>query len=105
MDRDLQAEIRHITAQLVAKYAPVRIILFGSVSRGDVGPDSDADFLIITSNCPTRGVDRLRELHRLIDRNIPVDFLVFRPDEVAARLAMGDPFLKAIMRDGTVLHG
>jgi hypothetical protein len=51
------------------------------------------------------GADRIRELHRLIERNIPADFLVYRPDEFSERLALGDPFLKAILREGKVLHG
>jgi hypothetical protein len=41
----------------------------------------------------------------LIERNIPVDFLVYRPDEFESRLAMGDPFLKAILREGKVVYG
>jgi predicted nucleotidyltransferase len=105
MDRDLQDEIRHITAQLVEKYGPERIILFGSAARGEPQADSDADFLIIKRDCPLIGRDRIRELHRLIDRNIPVDFLVYRPEELEGRLAMGDPFLKAVLRDGKVLYG
>ena len=105
MSVDFRQEIRHITAQLVEKYAPERIILFGGGARGEFHADSDADFLIIKRECPTRGTDRIRELHRLIDRNIPVDFLVYRPEEFEERLAMGDPFLKAILREGKVLHG
>ncbi len=105
MGIDLREEIERITAQLVAKYAPERIVLFGSAARGDFHSDSDADFLIIKRDCPTRGADRIRELYRLIDRRIPVDFLVYRPDEFDRRVAMGDPFLKAILREGTVLYG
>ena len=105
MDRDLQDEIRHITAQLVERYRAERIILFGSAARGNLPTDSDVDFLIIKTDCPPIGRDRVRELHRLIDRNIPVDFLVYRPEEFDGRLAMGDPFLEAILRDGKVLHG
>lgn len=33
MSPEFAAEIRHITAQLIEKYAPERIILFGSVAR------------------------------------------------------------------------
>lgn len=105
MDRSLQDEIQHITAQLVEKYGPERIILFGSAARGELHVDSDVDFLIIKRDCPPIGRERIRELHRLIDRNIPVDFLVYRPEELEGRLAMGDPFLKAILRDGKVLYG
>lgn len=41
----------------------------------------------------------------LIERNIPVDFLVYRPEEFEKRLEMGDPFLKAILKEGKVLYG
>jgi len=102
---DIRQEIEQITAQLVAKYGPERIILFGSAARGELHPDSDADFLIIKRDCPMLGADRIRELYRLIERRIPVDFLVYLPDEFDRRGAMGDPFLKAVLREGTVLYG
>ena len=98
-------EIRKITAQLVERCAPERIILFGSAARGDSGADSDADFLIITRDCPLLGADRIRTLNRIIDRHIAADFLVYRPEEFATRLAMGDPFLATVLREGKVLHG
>jgi hypothetical protein len=41
----------------------------------------------------------------LIERNIPADFLVYRPEEVQKRLAMGDPFLQMIFEEGKVLYG
>jgi len=46
MDPTLPSEIVSITAQLIEKYKPEKIILFGSAARGDTNPDSDADFLI-----------------------------------------------------------
>ena len=105
MSIDVRQEIEQITAQLVAKYAPERIILFGSAARGEFHPDGDADFLIIKRDCPMLGADRIRELYRLIERRIPVDFLVYRPEEFDRRVAMGDPFLKAVLKEGTVLYG
>ncbi|MBZ5725410.1 MAG: nucleotidyltransferase domain-containing protein [Acidobacteriia bacterium] len=39
--------IADITHKLVEFYRPVRIYLFGSVARGDDGPDSDLDFLVV----------------------------------------------------------
>jgi len=98
-------EIADITAQIIEKYKPEKIILFGSVARGRITDDSDADFLIIKKETPYYGADRIRELSRMIKRGIPVDFLVYRPDEFEKRLSMGDPFLKAIIKEGTVLYG
>jgi hypothetical protein len=44
-------------------------------------------------------------LSPVIERNIPVDFLIYRPEEFEKRLEMGDPFLKAILKEGKVLYG
>lgn len=94
---DYWEEVRRITAQLTEQCAPEPIILFGSAARGELQADSDADFLIIKRDCPSHGVDRIRELHRLIERNNSADFLVYRPDEFESRLAMGGLFLKATL--------
>lgn len=42
-----QEAIEEITRRLVEFYRPVRIYLFGSEARGDAGPDSDLDFLVV----------------------------------------------------------
>ena len=43
MDLDFDKEIQSITKQLIEKYGPEKIILFGSAARSDTGPDRDAD--------------------------------------------------------------
>jgi uncharacterized protein len=100
-----EKEIENITKQIIEKYKPEKIILFGSAAHGKLTPDSDADFLIIKKETPFYGVDRMRELSRMIERDIPVDLLVYRPEEIEKRLAMGDPFLKAIFKEGKVVYG
>ena len=105
MNVDFVKQIESITVQIIKKYKPDKIILFGSAARGDISADSDADFLIIKKNTPHYGADRIRELSRLVDRDIAVDFLVYRTDELEKRLSMGDPFLKGIIKEGKVLYG
>jgi len=101
----MEKEIEDITQQIIDKYHPEKIILFGSAARGESGSDSDADFLIIKKKTPHYGADRIRQLSRIIKRSIAVDFLVYRPEEFDRRLEMGDPFLKAILKEGKILHG
>lgn len=36
-----------IVEQLVREFEPLRIVLFGSVARGDDGPDSDIDLMVV----------------------------------------------------------
>jgi predicted nucleotidyltransferase len=102
---DFDKEVERITAQIIEKYNPEKIILFGSAVRGEFSLDSDVDFLVIKKDTPLYGADRIRELSRLIERNVPVDFLIYRPEELDNRLKMGDPFLKSIVKEGKILYG
>jgi hypothetical protein len=47
LDSPILAEI---VRRLVEVYHPERIYLFGSVARGDAGPDSDYDFMVVVSD-------------------------------------------------------
>ena len=105
MSIDFKKEIQNITKQIIEKYKPEKIILFGSAARGAMGLDSDADFLIIKKDTPFYGADRIRELSGMIERNIPLDLLVYKPEEFEKRLELGDPFLKAVLKEGKVLYG
>jgi len=105
MGVNLKNEIESITAQIIKKYGPEKIILFGSAAKGELHSESDADFLIIKKDTPLYGADRIREISKIIKRDIPVDFFIYRPDEFDKRLSMGDPFLKSIIKEGKVLYG
>ena len=105
MKANFEKEIQSITEQIIKKYRPDRIILFGSAASGNPNSESDADFLIIKKETPYLGADRIRELSRLISRDIAVDFIVYRPDEFEKRIKMGDPFLEAITKEGKILYG
>lgn len=98
-------EIQSIVDQIVQKYRPLKIILFGSAGRGEYDKVNDLDFVIIKENVPQHGLARMRELDELIDRNIAADMLVYRPDEFEERVILGDPFIKTILREGRVLYG
>jgi predicted nucleotidyltransferase len=102
---EFEKEIQSITTQLIEKYGPEKIILFGSVARGEYDQANDLDFLIIKQDVPFYGIDRMRELDELIERNIAADMLVYRPDEFEDRVRLGDPFIKTILKEGRVLYG
>jgi len=104
-EKEIIREIQSIVEQLIQKYRPLKIILFGSAARGEYDKLSDLDFLILKQDVPFRGIDRMREVDDLIDRNIAADILVYRPDEFDNRIKLGDPFIKAILSEGQVLYG
>ena len=93
----IHREIESIVQQLIHKYRPLKIILFGSAARGEYDKVNDLDFLILKRDVPSWGLDRMRELDDLIDRKMAVDMLVYRPDEFEHRIRLGDPFIKTIL--------
>ena len=101
---DIQKEIENISSQIIAKYKPEKVILFGSAARGDTGPESDLDFLIIKKDTPHYGEDRIRELSRLIERNIPLIFLSIGPMS-STTPEDGGSLSQIILREGKVLYG
>jgi predicted nucleotidyltransferase len=105
MELDFEKEIQNITQQIIEKYKPEKIVLFGSAARGKQDLDSDVDLLIIKKQTPLYGADRIRELSRIIERNLPLDLLIYRPEEFEKRVQMGDPFLKSVLKEGKVLYG
>jgi uncharacterized protein len=100
----VQNEIESIKNQLIEKYKPEKIILFGSAAWGE-DEINDIDLLIIKSDTPYYGIERMREIDRLIKRNVAADMLVYRPEEIKERLELGDPFIKKIFKEGKVLYG
>jgi predicted nucleotidyltransferase len=84
---EILVRIEDLKQQLLAKYAPEKIILFGSAAREDEEVN-DVDLFIVKDNVPHLGADRIRELYRLINTDLPVDYLVYRPEEVADRLSL-----------------
>ncbi len=104
-EKEIVREIQSVVEQLIQKYRPLKIILFASAARGEYDKVNDLDFLILKQDVPSRGIDRMRELDDLIDRNVAVDILVYRPDELENRIKLGDPFIKSILSEGRVLYG
>ena len=43
----VQEKIQEMVRRIAARFEPDRIVLFGSHARGDAGPDSDVDLLVI----------------------------------------------------------
>ena len=67
MDKLDETLLTEITRRIVAVSDPQQIILFGSQARGDAGPDSDLDLLVIKDEVasPRRSRAHLSRFGRL----------------------------------------
>jgi len=97
------AQIRAFVDQVVARFQPSRVILFGSYAQGNPTPDSDVDLMVIM---PHRGPSAqvATRIRLACPRTFAMDLIVRSPAEVHRRLAMGDPFLTEVTSKGIVLH-
>ena len=99
-----QEEIKKIVNRIVENYKPEKIVLFGSFAHGKPTKDSDVDLFIIKKTKKNL-LERIREVDRiLINRTIPLDVLVYTPEQTRKRLSLGDFFVEDIMNNGKVLY-
>src|SRR5436309_91038 len=95
LDRILDALKRH--------YAPEQVIVFGSLASGRVTEASDLDLLIVKET-DKRFFDRIREVVKICDYDIGVDFLVYKPEELT-EAAKSNPFVRdEILSKGKVVY-
>jgi len=70
-----QEVITEMTRRLVDCYQ-VRIYLFGSEARGDAGPDSDLDFLVVVPDDTPEKTMRSDDLYKILsDLRVPNDVI------------------------------
>lgn len=100
----IASEITSITNQLLEKFHPEKIVLFGSVARGRYDADADLDVLVVKSDA-RRPLEVEQELHRIIRYRLATDFIFLSTEDYARRLKEGDFFLKEILANGRILHG
>jgi predicted nucleotidyltransferase len=98
--------IEEMTRRLVEFYRPVRIYLFGSEARGEAGPDSDLDFLVVVPDDAPEALVRSSEGYpRLSGLGIPKDVIPWRQSDFEARAAYVVASLPAmVVREGKLLY-
>jgi predicted nucleotidyltransferase len=65
-----------VAARIVERCGPSRVILYGSVARGDDGPDSDIDLLVVMPIVGRRHSAAVLVLNELRDFPVPIDITV-----------------------------
>jgi predicted nucleotidyltransferase len=98
-----QRAIDDVVRQIVEKFHPQKIILFGSYARGNPRPESDVDLLVVMET-KLKPVRQEIEICTNLDYEFGLDLLVYTPKMLAERIALGDSFLREIVRDGEVVH-
>lgn len=96
--------IDRMTRRIVRRFRPERVILFGSCARGEAGPDSDVDLLVVL---PIEGSKREKRIEirlALHDIRVPTDVIVSTPEEFAWRKDIVGTIEYPAAHDGRVLY-
>ena len=98
-------KLAEIVRRLVEAYEPERIYLFGSEARGDAGPDSDFDLLVVVPNeaPPERKRSRLA-YERLWGTGVAADVLVWTAEGFDSRIHLRASLPATVLREGKLLY-
>jgi predicted nucleotidyltransferase len=97
-------QIDRMVQRIVKKFHPETIILFGSQARGDAGPDSDVDLLVVM---PVQGsvVEKRLEVRAALHSiPVPLDVVVTSPEDFAWRKDVVGTIEWPASREGRVLY-
>ncbi len=98
-------EIQATCDDIVRKFAPLQVILFGSYAYGTPTEDSDVDLLVVMDIPKSEYLNKAIEIRQCISYRFGLDLLVRSPEEIAYRVSYNDWFLSEIAEKGEVLHG
>jgi predicted nucleotidyltransferase len=105
MSEDNMSELlAEITRRICDISDPEQIILFGSRARGDFGPDSDVDLLVVKDTLDSTGAETAHIYRVLRDIHVPVDVVVISADYVRRYGGLVGTIVRPALREGKVLY-
>lgn len=103
--QELELALTRVVSNLVERYRPQCIILFGSLARGECHEGSDIDLAIIKET-DTPFLRRLDDARAAADTPVAKDLVVYTPQEWREMIRTGNYFVREeILERGKVLYG
>lgn len=96
-------EIEKIKSQIIDKFNPSKIIVFGSVAKGVIHKGSDIDLCIVMDYNNKREI--LEKLYLEVDTDLPVDFVLYTNDEWEKYKNDTTTFASIIHKSGRIIYG
>ena len=103
-NKQTQKIIDKMVRRIIEMFHPEKVILFGSHARGEAGPESDVDLLVVIR---VEGSKRQKdnEIDRaLADREIPLDLVVVTPEQFERESHLMGTIVRPAVREGKVLY-
>lgn len=104
--RTLDEWLPEVVGRIVEQFDPLRVILFGSLARGEMNYDSDIDLLVVFEEVEWKNKREFTvEIRRAIAGiPVPVDVIVTDTDEIRRRGHLVGPILRPALEEGKIVH-
>jgi len=97
--------LEEVVQRLVSAFEPERIYLFGSVARGESGPDSDYDLMVVVADDAPPARRRSRLAYEVLwGLGVAADVLVWTRTAFDSRAHLQASLPGVILREGRLLH-
>lgn len=95
--------IQAIVDQIVERFHPEKVILFGSYAYGTPNEDSDVDLLVVleTDENPLLTAARISAT---LDHVFPIDVLVWEPKKLRESFERGGNFAREVLTEGKMIY-
>jgi predicted nucleotidyltransferase len=104
MRTSIERTLGQMVERIVKRFAPERIILFGSHATGRAGPDSDVDLLVVMTPNGSKAEQELEILRLLRRYRVPKDVVVTTPEDFGWRRKVPGTIERPAALEGRVLY-
>lgn len=96
--------IPEITRRLLSVSDPEQIILFGSYARGDFGPDSDLDLMVVMKGIQSPREESTRLRRSLRGLMVPIDVIVATPEQLVRHKNTVGLIYRTVLSEGEIIY-
>ncbi len=93
-----------VVERIVARFQPLRVILFGSRARKQAGRWSDVDLLVVLPKVEDKRRAAVDMLRAVGDLSVAMDIIVSTPEELARKAQIKGTVFRAALREGKVVY-
>ncbi|MCL4504554.1 MAG: nucleotidyltransferase domain-containing protein [Chloroflexi bacterium] len=96
--------IDRLVKAVVSSVQPLRIIVFGSAARGEMGPHSDLDLLVVMPTGTHRRKTAQRLYRQMGGMGVPFDLVVATPEDLELHRDNPGLIYQTILREGKEVY-
>lgn len=104
MTMDTAREVDKLIERIVDAVHPIKIILFGSAARGQMGPNSDVDVLVVMPDGTHRRHTAQYLYQTIRGIKVPFDVLVATPSDLEKHRDNVGLIYRTVLREGKTVY-